>query len=149
MLIAAPWDGRQEWNNNSLEFDFFNTQIRATNFYQQAKEADKLSTSDAIEVYYLCVILGFRGLYGAKQEESAFLADRMDLPQSIDEWAKHMSRRIKFFKPPPPDVKKTPVAGAPPLMGRFLLVGSLLVCSMMTAVFVVVTFMYILPNWPS
>ena len=85
VLIEAPWPGRDWWENNSLEFAYFNTRDRATQFFKRAKQAAQLTRRDALEVFYVCVILGFRGLYA--MPEAAFLADQLDLPPDLESWA--------------------------------------------------------------
>ena len=94
MLIEAPWDGRNWWENNSLEFAYFKTRDRATQFFLKAKESAELSQRDALEVFYVCVVLGFRGLYGLS--ESAFLAEQLQLPHDIETWAKRTSQSIQL-----------------------------------------------------
>ena len=93
VLIEAPWEGRGWWEENSLEFSFFRTKDRATEFYLKAKQAAELSRRDFIEVFYICVVLGFRGLYALS--ESQFLAEQLQLPATVQEWAKRTARSIQ------------------------------------------------------
>ncbi len=143
MLIAAPWDGRTAWENNTLEFDFFRTQTRATDFFLKSQEADKLPSNDPIEVYFLCVLLGFRGFYAARPEDAAFIAQQKNLPQTLEMWTSIKSRRIQLFRVKEPEVKSRPLEGAPPLHGKFLVVGSTLLCLMMICVFAVVWYYFL------
>src|SRR5437762_2895951 len=56
-----PW--KAPWNENKLEESdsLFRTNDRAWKFWEQAKLAAARSLRDAQEVFYLCVLLGFRG----------------------------------------------------------------------------------------
>lgn len=63
MLVNAPWPHQKAWERNTLEFEYFNTLDRAWLFYDQAKTAKSLSPPDALETFYLCVALGFLGVY--------------------------------------------------------------------------------------
>ncbi|MEQ8791065.1 MAG: DotU family type IV/VI secretion system protein [Pirellulaceae bacterium] len=55
----TPWG--QQWNENKLEMELYGTNDRAWRFWEQAKIARSRPGSDALEVCYLCVVLGFRG----------------------------------------------------------------------------------------
>lgn len=136
VLIEAPWEGRNWWVNNSLEFAYFKTRDRATEFFTKANQAAELSKRDALEVFYVSVVLGFRGMYGLS--ESAFLAEQLNLPMDIESWAKKMSRSIQLGQGRPPIMGTARAgAGAPPLDGKFHLVGTSL-CGVVLAAFVMV-----------
>lgn len=134
VLIEAPWSGRDWWENNSLEFAYFNTRDRATEFFKRAKEASQLTRRDSLEVFYVCVVLGFRGLYGL--EEGAFIADQLELPPDIESWARRTAKSIQLGQGRPTiDHAPRPGDGAPPLEGKFAVVGA----SFVTVVLVVFT----------
>ncbi len=59
VLIDSPWE--REWNERKLEEQLYFTNDRAFRFWQQADVAQARSGTDALEVFYLCVMLGFRG----------------------------------------------------------------------------------------
>jgi type VI secretion system protein ImpK len=139
MFIEAPWDGRNWWENNSLEFEYFKTRDRATQFFIKAKESAELSQRDALEVFYLCVVLGFRGLYGLS--ESAFLAEQLQLPTDVESWAKRTAQAIQLGQGRPRLTGTArPGLGAPPLEGKFVLVGSALVTVILVTFTTVVAF---------
>jgi type VI secretion system protein ImpK len=58
-ILESPWGSR--WNEKKLEEGLFSTNDRAWKFWLQAKLAQGRSDKDALEVFYLCVMLGFRG----------------------------------------------------------------------------------------
>ena len=51
----------QEWRDHALEVARYNSAEAAWKFWEQAQKAEAQPGSDALEVYYLCVMLGFRG----------------------------------------------------------------------------------------
>src|SRR5689334_16971706 len=55
----SPWSAR--WNERKLEVALSGTNDREGKFWEQAKLTEARSGSDAIEVFFLCVMLGFRG----------------------------------------------------------------------------------------
>ena len=139
VLIEAPWDGRSWWEENSLEFSFFRTKDRATEFYLKAKQAAEMSRRDFLEVFYICVVLGFRGLYALS--ESQFLAEQLQLPVTVQEWAKRTARSIQVGHGRV-GIGETvrPCPGAPPLEGRFQLVSTLLLTVILMAFVIVIGF---------
>jgi type VI secretion system protein ImpK len=58
-ILDSPW--RTEWTENSLEVALYGTRDRAEKFWEQARRAEARPSSDALEVFFLCVMLGFRG----------------------------------------------------------------------------------------
>ena len=63
VLIEAAWDGGSWWKENALEQEIFSGMKAYHQFYMRAKDATSLPRRDALEVFYVCVVLGFRGLY--------------------------------------------------------------------------------------
>jgi len=87
MMINANWDGGGWWENHKLEFQYFKSNEAGTGFFQRARQAEQLIQRDAIEVFYVAVILGFRGLYALP--ESKFLAQQFGLPNTIEDWTRN------------------------------------------------------------
>jgi len=143
MLIEAPWAGRGWWENNSLEFAYFQTRDRATEFYVKAREAAELSSRDALEAFYLAVMLGFRGLYGSP--EAIYLADQLRLPATIESWTEQAARSIQVGQGRPKisgPLRTSP--GAPPLEGKFQLLGAALMVVILSAFTIVVGYFIML-----
>ncbi|HEX4128853.1 MAG TPA: DotU family type IV/VI secretion system protein [Pirellulales bacterium] len=124
VLIDAQWQGRDWWNENVMEVDLFNTRLANEQFYVRAKEASSLARRDALEVFYICVVLGFRGLY-RNPIVAAALAEPRGLPPDLETWTKQTSLAIRLGqgRPTISDVG-APGAGAPPLIGQSLVVWS-------------------------
>ena len=130
LMITRRWEGQQWWENHKLEFQYFNTNEAGTAFFQRARQAEQLMQRDAIEIYYIAVILGFRGLYALP--ESNFVAQQFQLPNSIEEWVGRTAGllRLQADRPALAGVSN-PIRGAPPLESRFTLVGALLAMLML------------------
>jgi type VI secretion system protein ImpK len=58
-ILDSPW--KEQWSKQSLEWDLYKSRDRAWKFWKQAEWASARPTTDALEVFYLCVMLGFRG----------------------------------------------------------------------------------------
>lgn len=127
MLVDAPWNGGDWWSNNVLEVELFKTRLCNEQFYVRAGESSTLPTRDALEVYYVCVILGFRGLY-----RDPMLAESHGLPADLETWAQQISMSIRLgqgrpaLSPPGPEI-----AGAPPLRTKSIVVWPLTTATML------------------
>lgn len=98
MLIAASWEGCNFWNEKKLETEYFGTNDRAWRFF---KEADRAASAefkrrDALEVFYIAVVLGFRGIYseGDPVKADRFVKQHGFRHRSIEEWLRHTSKSI-------------------------------------------------------
>jgi type VI secretion system protein ImpK len=139
LLCAERWTGSRWWTDNLLEFSYFKTRERATEFFTKAKTAAEMTRRDALEVYYICVVLGFRGLYA--RSESMFMADQLRLPTDIQAWASQTVRSIQQSGGRPPiGEAMRPKSFAPPLNGKFLLVGTWLFTTILAVFTVIVSY---------
>jgi type VI secretion system protein ImpK len=104
-ILDSPWE--TEWNERKLEEQLYGSNDRAWKFWEQARRAEGRSGTDALEVYYLCVVLGFRG-------------DLRDEAEKLKGWANAAATRIGRGQgqewPVPPE-KEAPI-NVPPLRGR-------------------------------
>ncbi len=111
----SPW--KDQWSDNSIEVTLFGIRLRSPKFWEQAQRAQARPTRDALEVYYLCVMLGFRGDLAGK-------------PVELNAWRDAVEAQITHGDDraytPPPGLKVTPnvpeLKGASVMQGRFLLV---------------------------
>jgi type VI secretion system protein ImpK len=142
LIIDAAWEGRGWWRENALEVEAFRTRLRNEQFYTKAREAASLPQKDALEVFYLCVVLGFRGLY-RDPAAAAALAEPRQLPPDLETWAKQtaMAIQLRQGRPSISDASE-PIVGAPPLEGSAMLVWSMFVA------FILVVFSAIALLWP-
>jgi type VI protein secretion system component VasF len=104
ILIEAGW---REWDENKLENALYRTNIRYSNFWQQARLAEASpAAAEALEAFLLCALLGFRGELGEN-------------PERLKEWVQSTRRRVTsgLGKELPPLPEKAPVSNVPPLLG--------------------------------
>lgn len=115
MLLETPWSGRDWWSNNVLEVQYFNTRLCNERFYTKAQEASAQPRRDALEVFYNCVILGFRGLYREANLASLLTANH-GLPPDLLSWTKQngMAIRLGEGRTPLPRPKRD-IKGVAPL----------------------------------
>jgi type VI secretion system protein ImpK len=115
MLVEVPWEGRDWWSNNVLEVQLFNSRKAFDQFFIYSEEAASLTGKDALEVFYVCAILGFRGLYRDADAGPA-LAQSLNLPPTLEEWCGQTALSIRLGLGRPalgnPGPEKV---GAPPL----------------------------------
>jgi len=134
VLIEAPWEGASWWREEALEVAIFETRSRFDQFFVKASEAAALSNKDALEVFYVCVVLGFRGLY-REPNTAAVLVEPLGLPADLETWARRTATAIRLGQDLPPlSTSEQPGRGAPPLDGRFQLAGAILVGVVMLAI---------------
>ena len=69
------------WDNRILEFDLFRSRDRAEQFWEQWRKAEQRPGTDALEVYYWCAQLGFRGKF-------------RDNPNELRNWIEAAKARI-------------------------------------------------------
>lgn len=118
LLVDAPWDSRDWWSNNVLEMELFNSRSCSEQFFLKAKQATALTSRDALEVYYVCVVLGFRGVYH-EPNMAAIFAETHNLPQDLDTWARQAAMSIRLGQGRPAlEAPSREISGAPPLADR-------------------------------
>ncbi len=104
----SAWDAL--WNEHKVEVALFGTNERAWKFWEKAQRAATRSELDILEVYYLCVMLGFRGELRGE-------------PDRLQAWVNVTRSQIEKNQestwPQQPELE--PPAKAPPLHGRELL----------------------------
>ena len=124
LLLETPWDGRDWWSNNVLEVELFGTRLCYNRFYIRAQEASASPQRDALEVFYNCVVLGFRGIYGDPAMAAAW-APQQNLPPDLETWASQVVLAIRLGQVRPKlSDRRAEIAGAPPLRTRSVLMWS-------------------------
>jgi type IV/VI secretion system ImpK/VasF family protein len=104
-ILDSPW--AREWTERKLETALFDSNLRATGFWEQARKAETREGDDALEVFFLCVMLGFQG-------------DRRDRPDQLQAWINTTRKRLSegLKKEPPAPVEVDPPVDVPPLRAR-------------------------------
>lgn len=78
-IVDSPWAA--DWNEHKLESTLYGSNDRAFGFWEQADRAMSRPGSDALEVFYLCVMLGFRG-------------DMREQPEKLRQWCDSVRDRV-------------------------------------------------------
>ena len=62
---------REEWERFPLQLEYFGEQLAGVKFFERLDELLKQieSEADVVEVYYLCLLLGFKGKYKVYMED--------------------------------------------------------------------------------
>jgi len=95
LLIESAWDGQAFWNENALERELFGYREAFDLFFPRAREASALPKRNALEVFYVCVVLGFRGPYRDPLENAGYI-ERQGLPADLETWAQQTSRALRL-----------------------------------------------------
>ncbi|MDG2012008.1 MAG: DotU family type IV/VI secretion system protein, partial [Pirellulaceae bacterium] len=133
--MALPWEGQKWWQNNSLELHYFQQTEGNREFYVHAEKALRNRERDAIEIYFLCVALGFRGFYmdlrSPNPEYVGYAKNfitRKHLPEDIRAWMRRTAEQIPLGNTTTSssEIVHREAAGAPPLKAATSFVSSLL-----------------------
>lgn len=93
-ILKSNWPGRSEWMNQPLQLQLYREYTAGENFFKRMTALMQRGTpSVALEVYYLCLALGFRGAYGVT-------GDSHGLNAFIEAARQHVMRTL----PPPPRI---------------------------------------------
>lgn len=62
---------RNEWEKNALQLEHFGEQLAGNKFFEKLDAMLKQLevTQDAVEIYYFCMLLGFKGRYAVYEQE--------------------------------------------------------------------------------
>lgn len=126
VLTKAAWSGqgREWWQNNPLEIRVFRMREAALDFFRRARTAASSRSRNALEVFYVCVMLGFRGVYDPEVALNFRVDD--DLPSDLGKWARNVAAGIQTGLGRPP-ITESPQEGegTPALRGKYQLIGAL------------------------
>jgi len=93
-ILKSNWPGRAEWMNQPLQLQLYREYTAGENFFKRMTALMQRGTpSVALEVYYMCLTLGFRGAYGIS-------GDAHGLSAFVDAARQHVARTL----PPPPRI---------------------------------------------
>ncbi|TWU23423.1 hypothetical protein Pla52o_29590 [Novipirellula galeiformis] len=131
ILVQSSWSHASWWQNNVMEVELFNTRLCFEQFFVNAQRAAGSPNRDALEVCYICGILGFRGLY-ADPQTAAVLTQKHGLPADFPTWARQVSMSIRLGQGRPElDTPGRELYGAPPLKKKSRVVWPWLAASML------------------
>ena len=119
-LIELPWQESNWWKDNCLEKKFFGTRDAHEDFFKKAVEAGGFPNKNALEVFYLAVVLGFRGFYANSDlSYSRKMSQKLQVPDTIEVWCRDVVRtlHLRQGRPQIPSIIQTGDS-AKPLNGR-------------------------------
>jgi type VI secretion system protein ImpK len=133
-VLTSNDSGRNQWAQRTLQEELFNQRSGGELFFQHLDQLrshhDSPPLAQVLEVYYLCLLLGYEGKYAVDSK-----ADLHLLMDGLRERIERISRRMPAFSPdaePPPRKVAAPPADDPmPKKIRLLAlasVGFALVC---------------------
>jgi type VI secretion system protein ImpK len=98
---------RYDWNDRKVENLLFGTNDRAWLFWEQVRLAEAQPTTDPLELYFLCVALGFRGEFH-------------DQPEEPRKWVSATRKHLREVRAPELSLpaSRAPRTNLPPLRGR-------------------------------
>ena len=68
MVSASTWSGRDQWEAQSLEQERFKSSLAGQKFFENI-DALRDSQRQVLEIYYVCLTLGFEGGYRGDDQE--------------------------------------------------------------------------------
>jgi type VI secretion system protein ImpK len=125
-VLTADFPLKHEWEKNPLQLKYFGEQLAGNKFF------DKLEsmlpqievTQDAVEIYYYCMLLGFKGRYAVYEQEK-LLATMQNTANQLVKVGKikpvELSPNwVANDQPKPPEKKGMPVWAK---VGAFAFIG--------------------------
>jgi len=71
-INKSNWPGRSEWMGHPLQLELYREYTAGENFFHRMRVLmQQGKVPPALEVYYLCLLLGFRGVYAASGDTRA------------------------------------------------------------------------------
>jgi type VI secretion system protein ImpK len=81
-VLAGGFPLREEWERYPLQLEYFREALAGNKFFERLDGLIKQGETDVVEIYYLCLLLGFKGRY------HVFLEDQ--LPGVINTTAEYL-----------------------------------------------------------
>ncbi|MCX6151864.1 MAG: type IVB secretion system protein IcmH/DotU [Ignavibacteriales bacterium] len=71
-IISSSWDQKSEWLSEPLQLKLFDTFNAGEEFFNNINSLRQRTTGnkDVLEIYYLCLVLGFKGKYQLQSPEN-------------------------------------------------------------------------------
>ena len=142
-LTQAEWNARKEWQAKTLENSYFKTDNAPVQFFVKAREAQEFVNKDALELFYICVMVGFRGIYSGPSGGDTAIQNGLDA--SLDTWIEKTAAAVRENKPDRGTISATPqfIDVAAPLEARFQFLGMSLLTFVLAVAAVAVAAIYV------
>jgi type VI secretion system protein ImpK len=137
---VRPWEGREWWQSHSLELDYWGQGLANVVFFERAQEAAKQPSKDALEVFYVCVVLGFRGFYeNLPEADKVRIIESLGLPTDLRSWVSQYAHTIRLGRELPAITdSRRPADVAPPRYGKQTLLGTVVLFGIVASIAVAV-----------
>ena len=120
-IMSAPQPMFAQWPRRPLQEEIFGGSTGGELFFQYLQQLlgrqESEPLADALEVYQLCLLLGFRGRYGGREDEAQMLAAR--LGEKIDRARGGASPLAPAWRP----LQQPLTTGRDPMVKRLLTAG--------------------------
>lgn len=126
ILINSTWSHALEWREHILEWEYYRERLGGEEFFEKARQAEGLTRTEPLEVFFLCVALGFQGKYANN-------------PAELGRWAARVYERVasasqqadRFLPDNPTEAELGPLR---PLPGKSALLSVSVLVSVTTLV---------------
>lgn len=70
-VLTNNFQMKGEWERYPLQLEYFREQLAGEKFFEKLEAMLRQieTTEDAVEIYYICMLLGFKGKYGVYEKE--------------------------------------------------------------------------------
>lgn len=94
-VLTSNWPGRTEWMSRTLQLEYFGEHVGGEGFFKHLDALRKVGGNfvDVLEVYYICLQLGFEGMYRLRGLEQ-LMALQVDLRSQIEGHRKYTDNRL-------------------------------------------------------
>ncbi len=74
-IFRSPWPGRNQWMGRPLQLVYYNENTAGEGFFTRLNTLqNNPSRAHVLEIYYLCLTLGFQGMYAVRGDEAGLAA---------------------------------------------------------------------------
>jgi type VI secretion system protein ImpK len=101
-VMASEWPGRTEWMRHPLQLEMFGEHLAGEGFFRRLSELRQggEANADILELYYVCLQLGFEGMYRVQGLEQ-LMALTSDLRNQIHDYRGSTETRLAVYGTPP------------------------------------------------
>lgn len=129
------------WENHSLEWHYYKHYDRAWLFYVDAETKARRSSADVIEVFYLCLVLGFEGdIADGFHRVGQPIPQEKTEEQARSEWAEKLAREIPEKQKRREPTKPSLEGDVRPLWGASMFMDAFKWTALLMVVFCVLLF---------
>jgi type VI secretion system protein ImpK len=134
-VLTNDFPLREEWEKYALQLQYFGEQLAGVKFFDRLSDMCKNidASADAVELYYVCLLLGFKGKYKVYLEH--------ELKQVIEQTAGYLKKAGRLQEvdlSPHWKVTDQPTPQKPPGVPLWLVVGTSAICLFGLVVYLVI-----------